>query len=91
MSSLTQIQQDIASLPPDAQQVIFDLVEVLKSRYSAPKQISENMPSQHKKDSDTYQEFLDSGLIGCISMEENLSTTYKQVLAEGWAKKYDHR
>jgi hypothetical protein len=29
-----------------------------------------------------------SDLIGCVEIEENLSTTYKQVLAEGWAKKY---
>ena len=39
----------------------------------------------------TYEKFLQSGLIGCVEIEENLSTTYKQVLAEGWAKKYDHR
>ena len=39
----------------------------------------------------TYEKFVQSGLIGCVEIEENLSTTYKQVLAEGWAKKYDHR
>ena len=31
----------------------------------------------------TYEKFLQSGLIGCVEIEENLSTTYKQVLAEG--------
>ena len=36
----------------------------------------------------TYKKFLQSGLIGCVEIEKNLSTTYKQVLAEGWAKKY---
>jgi hypothetical protein len=31
--NLDTIQQDIASLPPDAQQIIIVLVEVLKKRY----------------------------------------------------------
>ncbi|MDJ0731401.1 MAG: hypothetical protein QNJ33_15565 [Crocosphaera sp.] len=31
--NLETIQQEIATLPPDAQQIIFDLVEVLKKRY----------------------------------------------------------
>jgi hypothetical protein len=31
--NLDTIQQDIASLPPDAQQIIVELVEVLKKRY----------------------------------------------------------
>lgn len=84
MTSLPQVQQDIAALPPEAQQIIFDLVDVLKNRYQTQK----STPAQSSIN--TYQQFLDSGLIGCIEIEENLSTTYKQVLAEGWAKKYDH-
>jgi mRNA-degrading endonuclease RelE of RelBE toxin-antitoxin system len=31
--NLDTIQQDIASLPPDAQQIIVELVKVLKKRY----------------------------------------------------------
>jgi hypothetical protein len=31
--NLDTIQQDIASLPTDAQQIIVELVEVLKKRY----------------------------------------------------------
>lgn len=38
-----------------------------------------------------YEQFKASGLIGCVSIEENLSTTYKQVLAKEWGEKYDHR
>lgn len=45
---------------------------------------SQSTPSE----TGTYEKFLQSGLIGCVEIEENLSTTYKQVLAEGWAKKY---
>jgi len=32
---LDTIQQEIAILPPDAQQIIFDLVSILKKRYSS--------------------------------------------------------
>jgi len=33
----------------------------------------------------------ESGLIGCISAESDLSTNYKSVLKEGLKAKYDHR
>lgn len=32
----------------------------------------------------------ESGLIGCISAESDLSTNYKSVIAEGLESKYDH-
>ena len=38
--NLNTIQQDIASLPPDAQQIIVELVEVLKKRYILTQQKS---------------------------------------------------
>ena len=41
--NLDTIQQEIAALPPDAQQIIFDLIEVLKKRYfSDQKESSES-------------------------------------------------
>ena len=33
----------------------------------------------------------ESGLIGCLSAESNLSTNYKQVLADTLETKYDNR
>jgi hypothetical protein len=48
-------------------------------------------PSPESNEKGTYEKFVQSGLIGCVEIEENLSTTYKQVLAEGLAKKYDRR
>ncbi|MBE9242247.1 DUF2281 domain-containing protein [Synechocystis salina] len=51
----------------------------------------ENNSQSTAPETGTYEKFLQSGLIGCVEIEENLSTSYKQVLAEGWAKKYDHR
>ncbi|CCQ61420.1 hypothetical protein CWATWH0401_3645 [Crocosphaera watsonii WH 0401] len=34
---------------------------------------------------------MESGLIGCCSVEEDLSTTYKQVLSDSLESKYDQR
>ncbi len=89
MNNLDSIQQDIASLPPDTQQVIFDLVEVLKKRYSLekkPELLSETKFNQVN----TLKILKESGLIGCISAENDLSTNYKTVLREELNHKYDH-
>jgi len=85
MLNLEQIQQDIQDLPDEAQLLVADFIEILKKRY--PKQPITATPSK----TSTYQKFQASGFIGCVSMEENLSTTYKQVLAEKWKTKHDHR
>jgi hypothetical protein len=74
MNNLERIQQDIASLPPDTQQVIFDLVEVLKKRYFT--EVIETSENQLEDWSD---------FIGCMSAESDLSRNYKTYL-----KKYDN-
>ncbi|MFN5964352.1 MAG: ribbon-helix-helix protein, CopG family [Pseudanabaena sp.] len=37
-----------------------------------------------------YENFKKIGLIGSVATDQQLSINYKQILAEGWAKKYDH-
>ncbi|MGK7888726.1 MAG: hypothetical protein AB4042_05285 [Leptolyngbyaceae cyanobacterium] len=81
MLNLKQIQQDIQDLPDEAQILVVDFIEILKKRY----------PKLERTEDSTYQKFKTSGFIGCVSIEENLSTTYKQVLAKNWKAKYDHR
>ena len=85
MSSLEQIQQDIQGLPDEAQILLLDFIEILKKRY--PKPQTETVATNDSP----YQKFKASGFIGCVSVEENLSTTYKQALSEKWNTKYDHR
>lgn len=85
MLSLEQIQKEIQELPEEAQTLLADFIEILKKRYpksAQPEEDSEQSP---------YQQFKQSGLIGFVSVEENLSTTYKQVLSEQLNAKYDHR
>lgn len=82
MSSLEQIQRDIQDLPEEAQTLLIDFIEVLKRRYVKTERASGKSP---------YERFKASGFIGCVSVEKNLSTTYKQVLADEWGQKHDHR
>ncbi len=79
MINLETIQQEIATLPPDAQQIIFDLVEVFKKRYHLDiDQCSSN----------TIEEWSD--FIGCIEAEPDLSRNYKTYLNKELDEKYDH-
>ena len=80
MMNLETIQQEIAALPPDAQEIIFDLVEVLKKRYHRDK----------KEDSTNWVEDW-SDFIGCLEAEPDLSRNYKTYLNEELKGKYDYR
>ena len=62
MINLETIQEDIASLPLDAQQTILELVDILKKRYSLKQQ---EMKEQRTEDW--------SDFIGCIEAEPDLS------------------
>lgn len=84
MLNLEELQRDIQELPEEAQNLLADFVEILRKRYSKPTQ-PEFRPGQS-----AYQNFKDSGLIGFVSVDENLSKTYKQVLSEQLNTKYDH-
>lgn len=86
MTTLQQIQQDIQTLSQDALDLVAQFIQLLKKRRSEP---SESSPAIEASPPPNTADWSD--LIGCISAEENLSTTYKQVLAEGWAQKYGDR
>jgi hypothetical protein len=69
MINLDTIQQDIASLPLDAQQTIVELVDVLKKRYFL---------NQQEMTEPTTQNWLD--FIGCVEAEPDFSKNYKTYL-----------
>ena len=79
------ILEKIVTLNSFQKQEVLDFIDFIRSRTQVQSQ-----PSVAPQEKSTYQKFVESGLIGCVEVEEDLSTTYKQVLAEGWAKKYDH-
>ncbi len=49
------------------------------------------MDEQNKQEPTLYDKFMESGLIGCCSLDEDLSTTYQQVLSDSLESKYDQR
>lgn len=49
------------------------------------------MNEQNKQEPTLYDKFMDSGLIGACSTDEDLSTTYKQVLSDSLESKYNQR
>jgi mRNA-degrading endonuclease RelE of RelBE toxin-antitoxin system len=71
-----QIQKDVQELPKEAQALLADFIEILKKRYPKPPQ------QEAQSEQSPYRKFKESGFIGCVSIEENLSATYKQVLSE---------
>ena len=77
MLKLDTIQKEIAELPPDAQQIIFDLVDVLKKRY---------FPNPQKLPETTVNDWSD--FIGCMDAESNLSRNYKTYLSDELDEKY---
>jgi len=77
--NLDTIQQEIAALPPDAQQIIFDLIEVLKKRYFLAQKESSESPREDWSD-----------FIGCMDAEQDLSRNYKTYLNKDLGGKYDY-
>ncbi|ELS00997.1 hypothetical protein Xen7305DRAFT_00006980 [Xenococcus sp. PCC 7305] len=84
MSEFEQIYQDIDTLPEEAKIILLDFIQLLKKCYSK----SETESNQEGKS--TYEKFEEIGLIGFCSVEEDLSTNYKEVLADTLASKYDN-
>ena len=78
MLNMEQIQKDINELPEEAQTLLIDFIDSLKKRYSlAEKQEVKSQPTLSPLDI-----LKESGLIGCISAESDLSTNYKSVIRE---------
>ncbi|MEH2228306.1 MAG: DUF2281 domain-containing protein [Nostoc sp.] len=80
-----EIYRDIDTLPEEAQILLLDFIQLLKKRYPQPE--LEN----HSQKKSLYEKFDEIGLIGCCSVDENLSTTYKEVLSNTLDNKYDRR
>lgn len=85
MLEFEQIRRDINNLPEEAQILLIDFIGLLKKRY-LPSEIENTNPEKT-----LYDKFDEIGLIGCCSVEENLSTTYKEVMANSLNTKYDNR
>jgi hypothetical protein len=79
MVNLETIQEDIASLPLDAQQIILELINILKKRYSVNREEMKEPAIQDWSD-----------FIGCMEAEPDFSQNYKIYLSSELNQKYDH-
>jgi hypothetical protein len=80
MLKIDTIQKEIAELPSDAQQIIFDLVDILKKRY---------FPNPQKITETTVNDWSD--FIGCMDAESDLSKNHKTYLSNELDEKYANR
>jgi len=78
MKLIDQIQATIQNLPEEAQQDLWEYVQNLSHKYSPPPKTP-------------YEILEESGFIGCCSIEEDLSSNYKEALTESLEKKYGYR
>ena len=95
MLEFEQMRKDIDSLPTEAQTLLVDFIKLLKNRYPQSEQENQaarqSLSSPEEAEKTLYEKFDELGLIGFCSVEENLSTTYKEVLANTLNNKYDNR
>jgi hypothetical protein len=85
MTSLEQIQQDLKILPPEALNLVYQFIQILK-KGSQVSRSPQARPSSASDDAVDWSDF-----IGAASAEEDLSVNYKAYLAKELEKKYDHR
>ena len=90
MINFEQIQNDISELPEEAQTLVIDFIESLKKQYSIAEKQEVKSTSSINNQSNTLDILKESGLIGCISAESDLSINYKSVIKEGLNTKYDN-
>jgi hypothetical protein len=91
MVNMKKIQQDINELPEEAQNLLIDFIELLKKRYSLAAKQEIKSETNLDNQASSLDILKQSGLIGCISAESDLSANYKSVLKEGLDSKYDNR
>lgn len=80
MSTLSKLESEIASLPPNLRAEVLDFVGFVKQRHglsAAPETVA---ATPDTGDSPFFQALEATGLVGCIETDEQLSTTYKNRL-----------
>jgi hypothetical protein len=80
MSTLSQIESEIAALPVNLRAEVLDFVQFVKQRHGLPRTPITQASTGGTGDSPFFQALTDVGFIGCIETDEQLSTTYKSQL-----------
>lgn len=77
MSALSDIQSEIAALPPNLRVEVLDFVRFVKKRHGLPSRPEDVVSVAETGDSPLFLALDAAGFVGCIETGEQLSTTYK--------------
>ncbi|MDD5058746.1 MAG: hypothetical protein PHQ60_12830 [Sideroxydans sp.] len=80
MNTLSNIESEIAALPPNLRAEVLDFVQFVKQRHGLTGAHKAVVTTSESGDSPFFQALDAAGLIGCIESDEQLSTTYKSKL-----------
>jgi len=80
MTTLMDIQSEIAALPPNLRAEVLDFMQFVKRRHGLPTTTTESPLAGESGDSPLFQALEAAGFVGCIETDEQLSTTWKQHL-----------
>ena len=80
MSTLSDIQTEIAALPPDLRAEVLDFVHFVKQRHRLPVAPAAVAAAPDTGDSALFQALEGAGFVGCIETDEQLATIYKDQL-----------
>lgn len=80
MTAISDIQSEIAALPPNLRAEALDFVQFVKRRHGLPTMLAAVSSATESSDSSLFQALDAAGFIGCIKTDDQLSTTYKSRL-----------
>ena len=80
MTTLKDIQSELAALPPNLRAEVLDFVRFVKQRHSLPAAPLPVAAAPGKGDSVFFQALEAAGFVGAIESDEQLSTSYKNRL-----------
>jgi hypothetical protein len=80
MTAISDIQSEIAALPPNLRAEVLDFVQFVKQRHGLPTMSTDVYSAVESGDSSLFKALDAAGFIGCIETDEQLSTTYKSRL-----------
>ncbi len=80
MTTLKDIQSEIAALPPNLRAEVLDFVRFVKQRHGLPAAPAPTTAASDTGDSAFFQALEAMGFVGCIDTDEQLSSAYKNRL-----------
>ena len=77
MSTLSQIESEIAALPVNLRAEVLDFVQFVKQRHGLPRAPAVPDAATDIGESPFFLALKDVGFVGCVETHEQLSTNYK--------------